>query len=196
MKIRRIWLTGILVALSTVLLGAGAYSVSNGSFPFKLHTEVAAGTGMVEQVAYPCGAMEIVYAGALPSELEGLDVDAIVERYRAEDGWTVSYDAASGLVLTRHTDALCPEHAVYRHLGTQDGLVAVFEGPLGHNGKVVRIEQIKLENLDPAYRHRLEQAMDFEFQSEEAQAELRQELEFTDEDALHAALENLDELKE
>ncbi|MBU4533128.1 MAG: hypothetical protein U1D96_02345 [Eubacteriales bacterium] len=196
MRIRKIRLAGVLVALSVVLLAAGAYSVSNGTLPFKLYSEVAAGTGMVERVAYPCGVFETIYMGPVPSELEGLDLQTIGERYRAEEGWAVSYDVASGLVLTRNSDELCPKHAAYRHLGIHDGLVAVFEGPLGHNEKVLWIEQIRVKNLGHAYLQRLEQAMEFESQSAEIQAELRTELEFPNEDALHAALENLDELKE
>lgn len=101
-----------------------------------------------------------------------------------------------GLAVARQTDALCAEQAVCYHLGIADGYVAVYEGPLGRDGRVLRVERIRTRDLAPECRRRLEQAMDFAAQTPETQARLRRDFEFETGAALHAVLENLDELQD
>ncbi|MGB9847320.1 MAG: BofC C-terminal domain-containing protein, partial [Desulfotomaculales bacterium] len=88
----------------------------------------------------------------------------------------------------------CPEHKNFRHLGISEGFLAVFEGPLGNNQKLLRVEKnIPVSSLSPDFQTRLEQAMDFGRQLPEIQVQLRRELEFNGESALNAGLENIDE---
>lgn len=90
----------------------------------------------------------------------------------------------------------CAQLAAHRHLGIAGGYVAVYEGPLGQDERVLQVEEIAVQDLTAAWRQKLEQAADFAAQDSATRALLRQELEFESGEALHAALENLDELKD
>ncbi len=192
MNYRKYLMSGLAAAAAAILVGAGAYSLSQHD----LNAAVEAVGDMEHRIVYPCGKIETVYAGPVLKELEGMDIEAVKEYYGAVEGLEVSYDPEAGLLIMQQTDELCSEHRAYRHLGISEGYVAVYEGPLGRDERVVQVEQIRVESLSPDYRRKLEQAMDFEAQSPEIQVELRRELEFENDDALHAALENLDELKD
>lgn len=192
MNYRKYLMSGLVAAAAAILVGAGAYSLSQHN----LNAVVEAVGDMEHRIVYPCGKTETVYAGPVLKELEGMDVEAVKEYYSAVEGLEVTYESEVGLLITQQTDELCSEHAAYRHLGISEGYVAVYEGPLGRDDHVVQVEQIRVENLAPDYRRKLEQAMDFAAQTPETQAGLRRELEFENDDALHAALENLDELKD
>jgi len=154
---------------------------------------VYADTVVREEYAYLCGDVQVVFLGRAPKELVGLDRVALEQKYPAQDGWTVE-KTPDTLVLKKYCREFCPEHANYRHLGISEGFLAVFEGPLGNNQRLLRVEKkIALENLSAEYQIMLEQAMNFARQSPEIQAMLRKELEFVGESFLHAVLENLDE---
>lgn len=154
---------------------------------------VFAGTVVREEYAYLCGDVHIVYLGRAPREMMGLDRAALEQKYPAREGWTVEMDRGT-LILRKQCQEFCPEHKNYRHLGISEGYLAIFEGPLGNNRKLLRVEKaIPVEKLSPEYQIKLAQAMDFERQLPEIQALLRKELEFSSETALQAGLENLDE---
>ena len=93
----------------------------------------------------------------------------------------------------KETEEFCPVHRKFRHIGIYHGLVAVYEGPLGYNDKILCVENIMVESLHPDYRIKLEQAMDLPKQSDITAEGLRAELEFASDETLHAVLENMDE---
>jgi hypothetical protein len=74
--------------------------------------------------------------------------------------------------------------------------LAIYEGPLGYNEKIIRVESITVEELPNELQIKLQQAMNFKKQAGTAAEKLQNELEFKTEDALNAALENIDEHSE
>lgn len=155
--------------------------------------KVSSETILIKDKEYLCGDLEKISEETTSEDLQGMDRKTLVERFPVAEGWTVNFTDPRFLTLTAKTDEFCPIHRTYRHLGLYHGLVAVYEGPLGFNGKVVRVENIPLESLNPEFRVKLEQAMDFQKQARSAVEKLREELEFGTDEALNAALENLDE---
>lgn len=154
---------------------------------------VRAGAPVQEEREYLCGDVQVVFLGRAPADMVGLDRAALERRYPASRGWSVETQG-SLLVLKQRVNDFCPEHRNYRHLGTARGALAVYEGPLGCNQKLLRVEdKMPLSALPPDFQVKLEQAMDFNRQDVETQAVLRSELEFADEQALNAMLDNLDE---
>lgn len=158
-----------------------------------INPKVSSETIMMKYKEYLCGDMEKISEETAPAELRGLDRKKIIEKFPGDQGYVVSFTEPKYLTLTSKSDEFCPIHRTYRHLGLYNGLVAVYEGPLGVDKKVLRAENIPMETLDPDLRIKLEQVMDFHKQARSAAEQLRGEFEFTSEEALNAALENLDE---
>jgi len=78
-------------------------------------------------------------------------------------------------------------------LGIAEDRLAIYQGPLGCDKELLKIENIMVENLPVDFQSKLEQAMAFEKQETGIQEQLRKELEFPSESSLQAGLENLDE---
>lgn len=155
--------------------------------------KVSSETILIKDKEYLCGDLERISEEIVTEDLRGMDRETLVERFPEAEGWAVNFTDPRFLTLTAKIDEFCPIHRTYRHLGLYHGLVAVYEGPLGFNGKVIRVENITMESLNPEFKVELEQAMDFEKQSHTAAEKLREELEFVNDEVLNAALENLDE---
>ncbi|OAT85733.1 hypothetical protein [Desulfotomaculum copahuensis] len=154
---------------------------------------VHAGEAVQEEREYLCGDVQVVFLGRAPADMVGLDREALERRYPSAQGWSI---AAQGslLVLKQHINDFCPEHQDYRHLGISQGMLAVYQGPLGCNQKLLRVEnKLPLSGLSPDLQVKLEQAMDFDRQDVQTQGALRAELEFVGDQALNAMLDNLDE---
>ncbi len=186
--------TAVFFVLS-VLAGPVAKPVSTGFPPVAraVGQVVSADTVVREEYEYLCGDVHIVYLGRAPRELIGLDKSGLEQKYPSQEGWVIE-TAQDMLVLRKQCREFCPEHKNYRHLGISEGYVAIFEGPLGNNQKLLRVEKkIPLTSLPRDYQIKLEQAMNFDRQLPEIQIRLRAELEFAGESALNAGLENLDE---
>lgn len=148
----------------------------------------------VRQKLYLCGDLEDEYAGEMPGELAGLSGDYLALMFPASDGWQVGYELPRSLRVTKKVDDFCPVHSRYRHLGLYRGMTAVYQGPLGCDSRLLRVEaNIHFESLSPEMQAKLQQAMEFTIQAPEAREQLRGELEFSGDEALNAALENLDE---
>lgn len=155
--------------------------------------QVSAETIVIKYREYICGDLEKVSEEIAPGELQGLDKKTLAGRFPAAEGWTVNFSGPGVLTLTGKSNEFCTVHRTYRHLGVYHGLVAVYEGPLGFNEKVLRVESIPLDSLEEDFRIKIEQAMDFDKLALPAAEKLREELEFSSDEALNAALENLDE---
>jgi len=154
---------------------------------------VSAETMVIKYREYICGDLEKVSEEMAPGELQCLDKKALAGRFPAAEGWTVNFNGPGVLTITGKSDEFCTVHRSYRHLGVYHGLVAIYEGPLGFNDQVLRVESIPLESLDAEFKIKLEQAMDFDKMALPSAERLREELEFSSDEALNAALENLDE---
>jgi hypothetical protein len=192
---RRYTVPGFLVLLA-ILTGAGFWiwgGTVDGADP---EPAVGEHTAFRHSIVYACGDRETGAQGVAPAEIHGLDAAGIRLHFPDADGWSVVANLPEELEVVRQSTLFCARHAAYRHLGVFEGYVAVYEGPLGGGGAVSQVTDIPVENLSKFYRERLEQSMAFRLQPEGVQAGLRKEMEFPDEATLHAALENLDELRQ
>lgn len=155
---------------------------------------ILSGTTVREEYQYLCGDVYIMYLGQAPDKLIGLNKAKLERKYPAKDGWAVEL-AGETVVLRKQCNEFCPEHKNYRHIGINEGLLAIYEGPLGYNMRLQETEKnMPVDKFPAEYQAKLQQAMDFEKQPPETQIQLKNELEFSGESALHTALENLDEL--
>jgi hypothetical protein len=156
--------------------------------------KVQSNTSVRQEIEYLCQDVQITYWGPPPKEILGLGLTALKEKYPPDEFWEVE---ATGnlLVLRQKQNKFCSEHQNYRHLGLRKDNLAVYEGPLGYNHKLLRVEdKIPVNALPLDYQLKLNQAMDFNRQPPEIQGSLQKELEFSSDLALQSALENLDEL--
>ncbi|MGQ9512341.1 hypothetical protein [Thermodesulfitimonas sp.] len=168
-----------------------------GSLSFWKRERVSPHTVVITEREFICGERELLSEREAPRELVGLRLAQLRERFPVSAGWRIEANLPAALRLVQKVDRFCPVHRRYRHLGLKDGWMAVFEGPLGFNQRVLRCEKDLPETaLTPGLREKLHRAMRFRKQPMAVQLELRQELEFRSEAALNAALENLDELQE
>ena len=146
------------------------------------------------ETVYLCGDIDIVYQGMAPESMWGKKLSDIVAEYPAEQGWIIDTSIKPLIVLSRHVDEFCPAHESFRHFGIANNKLAVYAGPLGYNQKLLRVEEtLSFEKLPIDIRDALQQATTFKKQTRQQQEQLCKQLEFKDEQALNAALENIDE---
>lgn len=168
-----------------------------GVFAFWKKNVVGPSTVVTIERVFICGEREVLSEGPAPKALIKLDAKGIKRRFPEEAGWNLDIRLPAVVRMAYAVQDFCPQHKSYRHIGLKDGYVAVFEGPLGFNQKVLRIERHLPEaTLTPGLHEKLLQGMNFGMKPSEIQAQLRRELEFAHEAQLNAALENLDELQE
>lgn len=157
--------------------------------------DLRAGAMLREQIEYLCGDTEISFQGPVPRSLSGSERERLLKQYPEEQGWHIDFQEPDMVTVTQQVDGLCPGHRKYRHLGINDGVVAVFEGPLGYDQRILRVEEhLQVKILPQTLQIKLKQAETFLQQPLETRIILQKELEFTDEQALNVMLENLDEL--
>lgn len=150
-------------------------------------------TLVIKEKEYLCGDLETIWEGKAPDDLLGADKNKLAEKFPLSEGWVVYFVDPAYLTITVKTDQFCPIHRNLRHLGIYHDMVAVYEGPLGYNQKILRVENMPVEALNPDLRIKLEQAMDFRKLASSAGESLKDELEFDSDEAVNAVLENLDE---
>lgn len=148
-----------------------------------------------KEIRYLCGDK---VSGIIPttSDLIGLDFSGLVKKYPLQAGWNIDDTVKNTLLLARLEKRVCPYHQDFRHLGISDGYLAVFEGPLGYDQKLLQREDIRLNGLPPETQTGLIMAMDYSDQNPDTQGILKASCEFESETQLNAALENFDEFKE
>ncbi len=154
---------------------------------------ISSDTILIRDQVYLCGDVEKLSEETVPGNMVGLDRKTLMERFPTSEGWVVSFTNPKFLTLTINSGEFCPVHRNYLHLGIDQGMVAVYEGPIEFHEKVLRIENIPVESLEPGLRKKLEQVMALGEQAPTTVGKLREEFEFTSEEFLNAALENLDE---
>ena len=147
-----------------------------------------------KETVYLCGDTEITYQGMVPESMWGKKLSEIYSEYPAEQGWIIDTSTKPLIVLSRQSENFCPAHASFRHFGVVNNKLSVYAGPLGYNQKLLRVEEsLSFEKLPLDIRDALQQATSFGEQSKQQQEQLRKLLEFKDEQAVNAALENIDE---
>jgi len=140
-----------------------------------------------------CGDVEVYYRGPAERDLIGLDENRLQMRYPRQEGWSVAVQSGE-VVITREIEGLCGMHREYRHLGIHKGQLAVFQGPLGYDEILLRTETgINVNLLPEAWLDKLNKVSSFANLTADEKLDLQNTLEFTDEQALNATLENFDE---
>jgi len=152
-------------------------------------------TLIFEEIRYTCGDRATTRIPTT-SDLVGMEFAALASEYPSEEGWSIDDTKENTLILARIEDRVCLYHRDYRHLGISDGFLAVYEGPLGCNHKVLLRESIGVENLPPELQNELVMATDYENQTQDTQGLLKSLYEFETEEKLNMALENFDEFKQ
>ncbi len=152
-------------------------------------------TLIYEEIRYACGDRATTKIPTT-SDLIGMEFAALVREYPPEEGWSIDDTRENTLILARVEDRVCLYHRDYRHLGISDGYLAVYEGPLGCNHKVLLRENVQVENLPPELQNELAMATDYENQTQDTQGLLKSLYEFENEEKLNMALENFDEFKQ
>ncbi|MFZ5646824.1 MAG: hypothetical protein ACOY30_04290 [Bacillota bacterium] len=156
---------------------------------------VAPGAVLKKENSYLCGDVELVFQGQAPGSILGKNLRDLRGKYPESEGWSVDLDNEKLVVLRKKMEGFCSQHSHYRHLGVHNGRLAVYQGPLGFDQKLLRVEENKKINLLPqSMREKLQKAGEFDRLPPEEKSALRGELEFIDEVSLNSALENLDEL--
>jgi len=141
-----------------------------------------------------CGDAELYSRGPADKELIGLDLERLKMKYPASENWEVAFQGQV-LNITRNIDGYCGLHQAYRHLGIYEGKVAVYQGPLGNDEVLLRLEENIALNLLPAdWRERLEKSSAYNSLTPDEKSDLQATIEFPNEEALNVALENFDEM--
>jgi len=153
---------------------------------------VTSDTILKKERLFLCKDVEVISEELASEDLMGLSMKDLVGIF-SPAGWRVTLNDSKALILTEQSEQLCHIHKNYRHLGLFQGRLAIYEGPLGYNEKIIRVESITAQTLPNDLQIKLQQAMDFQKQAGAAAEKLREELEFKNDEVLNAALENIDE---
>jgi hypothetical protein len=156
---------------------------------------VKAETVIKKEIRYLCGD-RVSTRIPTTSDLIGLEFTSLVRKYPPERGWAIDDSVKNTLVLVRSEKQVCPYHQDFRHLGISDGNLAVYEGTLGYDQKVLLREDIAVSELPFELQTDLRTSMDYNNQSPDTQGRLKAMYEFETEGQLNSVLENFDEFKE
>jgi len=144
---------------------------------------------------YACGDVMTEFQGPATRELQGLSESEVRELYPSDEGWEIHRLSGGIIQMSKSVKDLCDQHRQYRHLGIYQDMLAVYQGPLGYNDSLIRVEKnIPLSSLSPEFRVKLQQAMDFNRQAASTKLQLRRQFEFPSEQLLNTALDSIDEM--
>ncbi|AVX21518.1 hypothetical protein SAMN02745885_02443 [Carboxydocella sporoproducens DSM 16521] len=152
-------------------------------------------TQIRQEKIFLCGEKEQTVTGPWPA-IKGLTEDRIKKQFSAQEGWEVEFPASTLLILRKRVDDFCPVHREYRHLGVEQGFLAIYHGPLGGGGLLLQREAIPVEQLPAELRSRLYKVKQWQQLTEAEKEDLRRVLEFKNDGALNSFLDNLDEYRE
>lgn len=156
---------------------------------------VKADTRITKEIRYACGDRVTTTMPTI-SDYVGLDYQGVAKKFPVQEGWAIDDTVPNVLTIYREDPTICPYHRDFRHLGIADGYLAVYEGPLGYNYKVLQREDISVSALPPEMQQMLQAAMEYRGQPMDTQGQLKQAMEFETEEKIGNALENFDEFKQ
>ncbi len=151
-------------------------------------------TVIKKEISYACG--DTVSTAIPTSDLVGLDFAGLSKKFPQEEGWSIDDSKKDTLIIKRNDQRVCPLHQQFRHLGVSEGYLAVFEGPLGYNQKILQREEIAFSTLPPEMQADLNLVMNYYQQPSDIKARLKTAYEFPSEAQLNTVLENFDEFRE
>jgi len=205
MKMVRIFLAGVIITAavaSAVFMGTGFLAGKLGKPVLPVFGQgraeaVAPGAVLKEENCYLCGDVELVFQGPAPGDMIGKNAGQISQRYPEKEGWSLSVEDGRLIILRKSVDGFCGEHTRSRHLGAHRERLAIYQGPLGFDQRLLRVEENKrLDQLPQTLQEKLVRAGEYKSLSPEERESLRGDLEFADENFLNSVLENLDEAVE
>ncbi len=157
-------------------------------------TALSPNTIIREENIYLCGDIEEV--GRKTAGLAKLTTEKELKEYYESRDFSLQMNKDE-IVAQKKVKDFCTDHKNFRHFGPYQDKLAVYQGPLGYNQKLLKVEEaFPLNSLSEDFQVKLQQSMDFWHMTPKTQAELRVELEFASEDAMNAVLENFDEMQE
>ncbi|MHB1419064.1 MAG: hypothetical protein ACYCX4_05660 [Bacillota bacterium] len=109
----------------------------------------------------------------LPSDLNlaGMSWEDLKQPFPQNQGWTIEKPARGTLFLTRQVEGLCPQDNAKRHLGAVGEYVAEIIGPVGINGGIEKVTQIKVNTLPAQWKELVKKGtLDFHNEQELLQA--------------------------
>lgn len=125
----------------------------------------------------------------------GKDTSILKKTYPPTEGWDIQ-GVGQRIIISKYHNKICPFHQK-RHFGLYQNKLAIYEGPLGNNEKVIEVESnVDIANLPVEYLENLKEAMKITDINANISKDLRDELEFANESELEEALQNLDEYME
>lgn len=156
---------------------------------------IKANTVIKKEIRFVCGD-RVTTSLPVASNLVGLDFAGLSKKFPPEQGWSIDDSKKDKLTLIHIEERVCPYHQGFRHLGVSEGYLAVFEGPLGYNQKILQREEIAFNSLTPDMQSDLNLVMDYNRQPSDIRAKLNSAYEFDTEAQLNSVLENFDEFRQ
>lgn len=92
-------------------------------------------------------------------------------------GWTLYHNRDGSITIFKNVDGLCPEDAQKRHLGVSGEFVSIVQGPVGVDGELLQVLDIKVSRLPKEWQEKVRKG----------------ELDFSSEQELLEALDSIDE---
>lgn len=200
---KKIWwfVTGVLLSFSVALIVFVSAGFLSGAVWRVLPVfgdqagVVSPGAVLKKENYFLCGDVELIFQGLAPGGILGKNLKELRGKYPESAGWSVEMKDDKMVVLRKKVDDFCGQHSLYRHLGIHNDRLAVYQGPLGFNHRLLRVEENKkLDQLPGDLREKLQKAREYDRLSPDERSALRYDLEFFDETALNSSLENLDEV--
>jgi len=104
-----------------------------------------------------CGHIEPLSLG----DLNGMSLEELGKKFPRRQGWVIE-EAGSKILITQKLDTLCSDCEGKRHLGAFGDFVAVVKGPVGVEGGIVEVTNIKIEDLPPQWQEQIKRGrLDF-----------------------------------
>lgn len=110
-------------------------------------------------------------------DLRGLNLDALLKIFPSKEGWVVDTLNPQHIIIYQKKEGLCPADSLKSHLGISGDYVAVYRGPIGLNGGIERVTDIRVDELPAEFKEKIKNG-DLDFANE---AELMDALDTMDE---------------
>lgn len=108
---------------------------------------------------------------------QGLTLENLQDYYPKNQGWNIYRTDDNEFIFSRNIDDICPDDKQFRHIGVTGEFVAVFEGPIGVEGRMIDQLDIKVSQLPEEWQEKV----------------MKGELDFSSEKELLEALDSIDE---
>lgn len=173
------WLGGF--TLSYVLTNSGFWQETHkkplGDKPLSLNESRTVGVLpkeiRIREEVYYSKCRHLIQRETSVGEL-GSDID---EESLKKSGWTLYHNHDGSITIFKTINGLCPEDAEKRHLGVAGEFVCVVAGPVGVEGEILEVLDIKVANLPLEWQEKVKKG----------------ELAFASEKELLEALDSIDE---